>query len=311
MKAKLFLAAGLSACVLLSGCGEGANENAISKVPEGSVVEGAASSSVISESTVSSAESSDTESSKAVSSSSKAESPEVSVPQKPDYEVPTAKLDENSKIVDTANKTMTVSFTTDIPFRSDIKYYLRIYFADSHNSESELRYDEPFDTSRTSLTFKLHEGNNYYDIQFRTDEKEGDRSNQIYQDLGQATVTPTNGGGNGGWNSGNGGLPSNVQKHNISFFTMQGAVNGAQFEIFEAVPDYSQVNSLLCQGIQPDTINVDIYLNCPYCGTRSYCRTCSYSYNESEGNPVTLKCDNGNCRLHRNPQGTFICSRID
>lgn len=306
MKAKLFLAAGLSACVLLSGCGESAYESAnksaanvsessVSKAPESSAVESAASSSDVSESTVSSVESSDAESSKEVSSSSKVQS----IPKtnkwaeiKPDIsEINPFRRETENILIDITN----INTSESIP-------RVHVFHSDSPN---EIGEDIGTAVNMDGVSYQIigfPEGGAYYRVQgFNDDGDETQISDAFYYEF---YVNPPQ-------QAPNGGLPSNVQKHEISFYTMNGAVNGSQFEIFEAVPDYSQVDSLLSQGIQPDTIDVDIYLNCPYCGTQSYCGTYSYSYNESEANPVSLKCDNRNCQLHRKPSGQFICSHID
>ena len=177
----------LFCAVLLTGCAKGTETISQSETTSAeSRVESVSES--FSESTKSSQSEAIQSSESSFESSS--ESSESSV-IKPVITVPTADLDESSIVVDKENKTMTIPFTTDVPFQTGVKYYLRIYFTDSQWGGGELRYDEPFDTSQKSITLKLHEGNNYYFIQFHTDEIEGDTSNQIYQEFVSDYYTPS------------------------------------------------------------------------------------------------------------------------
>lgn len=95
--------------------------------------------------------------------------------------IPTATFNTSAISVNSANDTMNIPFTTDIAFKSNVSYNLRIYFSNTQYGEYELRYDEPFDTSEKNLVLKLHNGDNYYYIQFSADGRYGDISNTIYQ----------------------------------------------------------------------------------------------------------------------------------
>lgn len=106
----------------------------------------------------------------------------------PASDIPTATFNTSTIKIDTSGDTMDVSFTTDIAFKSNKKYNLRIYFSDSANGNFELRYDEPFDVALKKLTLKLHTGDNYYYIQFTESGKTGERSNTIYQWYSNASV---------------------------------------------------------------------------------------------------------------------------
>lgn len=101
--------------------------------------------------------------------------------QKPASDIPKVTFNTSSIKINSADDTMNISFTTDIEFKSSVKYNLRIYFCDTQYGEYELRYDEPFDTSLNDLTLKLHSGDNYYYIQFTEGGKEGELSNTIHQ----------------------------------------------------------------------------------------------------------------------------------
>lgn len=226
--------------------------------------------------------------------------------EKDEYQIPKANLEESSKTVDVENKTMTISFTTDVPFESGIQYYLRIYFNDAPFGEPDIVYDKPFDTGERQITIDLNEGNNYISVQFHTDEKEGETSNEIYQSLGDAQTITTTGG------TGNNNLPSNVQRHTLSFSTMLAAVDGSQFEYMFGYPDYDTAEYYLSQGIQPDYIDVDVYYKCLYCGQMEYCTTVSYSYNEGELNLIpNVHCENRNCSHYYEMHGVMLFSEVE
>lgn len=226
--------------------------------------------------------------------------------EKAEYQIPKADLEESSKTVDAKNNTMTISFTTDVPFESGIQYYLRIYFNDAPFGESDIMYDKPFDTSKRQITIDLNEGNNYICVQFHTDEKEGEISNEIYQSLGDAQTITTTGG------TGNSNSSSNVQRNTLTFYTMLAAVNGEAFETMSGYPDYSGVEYYLSQGIQPDYIDVDVYYTCPYCGSENYCTTVQYSYNEGELNLIPdVHCENRNCSHYYEMQGVMLFSKVE
>lgn len=102
-------------------------------------------------------------------------------PQQTNSNIPRAVFEKDARNINNSEDTMEVWFTTDSAFKSDVTYNLRIYFSDIPDAEYELKYDEPFDTSQNHLTLKLHEGHNYYYIQFTANGQEGEPSNIIYQ----------------------------------------------------------------------------------------------------------------------------------
>ena len=102
-------------------------------------------------------------------------------PQQTNNDMPRAVFEKDARNINNSEDTMEVWFTTDSAFKSNVKYNLRIYFSDIPDAEYELKYDEPFDTSQNHLTLKLHEGHNYYYIQFTANGQEGEPSNIIYQ----------------------------------------------------------------------------------------------------------------------------------
>ena len=102
-------------------------------------------------------------------------------PQYANNDIPRAVFEKDARNINISEDTMEVWFTTDSAFKSDVKYNLRIYFSEYEDAESELKYDEPFDTSQNHLTLKLHEGHNYYYIRFTANGQEGEPSNMIYQ----------------------------------------------------------------------------------------------------------------------------------
>ncbi len=102
-------------------------------------------------------------------------------PQQTNSNIPRAVFEKDARNINNSEDTMEVWFTTDSVFKSDVTYNLRIYFSDIPDAEYELKYDEPFDTSQNHLTLKLHEGHNYYYIQFTANGQEGEPSNIIYQ----------------------------------------------------------------------------------------------------------------------------------
>lgn len=275
MKINKLMAAALCTVALLTGCGTTPGEsNTQSLLSETSSYFEESSY----ESSVSSAESS-------VQSSS-ATSSVVSEPPKIEPKIPVATLNQDAIAVNTEGKYMTVPFTTDISFDPKVQYYLRIYFADSGYSGDELRYDEPFDTSLTSLDLKLHNGGNYYNIQFYSDEKEGEHSNQIFY-----IFTPP------------------VKHKTFEFYTMSSGFYGDAFETMFGYPDYDVVDRYLAQGITPSYINVDVYYRCLLCGTKTYCGNYKYSYSEGEAKFISYHCDNKRCSNHSGSRA-FLHSRI-
>lgn len=212
MRFKRLLAVVLGAA-LLTGCAAsgGANSNSSS------------SSSIEASSEYSSEESSS--SSSVINSSSSSSSSSVrSVESKIESKVPRATFDEYSITVNDAGKYLTAPFSTDVPFENDKQYYLRIYFSETENGEYELRWDQPFDTTLTSLNLKLHNGDNYY-IQFYTDEKEGKESNKIYQ-----------------W------FDMPVNHKNFKFYTMVAAMYGDFSETLFGYPDYDEIDYYFVKG---------------------------------------------------------------
>lgn len=109
-------------------------------------------------------------------------------PQQPNSDIPRAVFEKDARNINNSEDTMEVWFTTDSAFKSNVKYNLRIYFSDIPDAEYELKYDEPFDTSQNHLTLKLHEGHNYYYIQFTANGQEGEPSNIIYQKYDNPSV---------------------------------------------------------------------------------------------------------------------------
>lgn len=280
--------------LLLAGCESSAER---SKPIESSKTESAVgqqtSSSTESETSISKSSTTSTESS-------------LSSEKMVDYMVPTAYLDWESKTVDYTNNTLTVSFTTDVAFEPNVKYYLRVYHNAFPFGESDIVCDKPFDTSKRQITIDLDEGNNYIYVQFHTDEKEGETSNEIYQSLGDAqTITTT-----GGVEDSN--TSSNVQRHTLTFYTMSAAMYGDAFENLAGYPDYSGVEYYLSQGIQPDYIDVDVYFTCLFCGTERFCATVTYSYNEGELNFIPdVYCTNKNCTAYKQLQDGKLFSRVE
>lgn len=258
MKHRKILAAMLCGTILLAGCGESTGDSGDSQSVSADIL--------------SAEESSPTIESEASTSSQSTTSSTVSTPPKVEPKVPRATFNQNAIMVDSENMTMTVPFTTDIPFESGVQYYLQIYFADSANGNYELRYDEPFDTSRKSLTLKLHNGNNYYYIRFYSDKKQGENSNKIYQEF------------------------KHVIKHKeFEFYTMSEAMYGEK--LLYGYPNYDEVDYLLAQGITPQYISVDVYFKCDVCGATTYCDTVDYSYNEGELQFVeNIHCETKGCR---------------
>ena len=271
MKHKRTLAVVLCAIALLAGCGESAGDSADSQNVSAEISSVESSSSTV--------ESKPNESSQSTTSST------VSTPPKVEPKVPKATFNQNAITIDSANMTMTVPFTTDIPFESGVQYHLRIYFSDSANGNYELRYDEPFDTNRKSLTLKLHNGNNYYYIQFYSDKKQGEKSNTIYQEF------------------------KPVIKHKkFEFFTMSEGMYG--HKTLYGYPNYNEVDYLLAQGMTPNYISVDVYFECDVCGTKTYCDTVEYSYSEGELQRIhNIHCENTRCRVRVSSSQTLF-SRI-
>lgn len=281
MRSKRLFAAMLCAVTLLAGCSEAAGSSGSSSNTQ------SPSESISSESEESSSSSSSsTTTTTSTSSSSSRSNSTVSTTTKVEKRIPIATLDQDAITVNNEGRYMTVPFTTDVPFDPNVQYYLRIYFADSGYSGDELRYDEPFDTSLTSLNLKLHNGGNYYNIQFYSDKKEGEHSNQIFY-----IFTPP------------------VQHKTFEFYTMASAMYGDAFETILGYPDYDEVDRLLAQGITPEYISVDIYYRCLLCGTETFCTTTKFSYSEGEGKLVPYHCDNKWCSNHSG-SSTFLTSRI-
>ena len=271
MKHKTILTAVLYAIALLAGCGESIGDSVESQSVTVDV-----SNVEISSTTV---ESKPNESSQSSTSST------VSTPPKVEPKVPKATFNQNAITVDSENMTMTAPFTTDIPFESGVQYNLRIYFSDSANGNYELRYDEPFDTNRKSLTLKLHNWNNYYYIQFYSDKKQGEKSNTIYQEF------------------------KPVIKHKkFEFFTMSEGMYG--HKTLYGYPNYDEVDYLLAKGITPQYISVDVYFKCDLCGTKTYCDTVDYSYNEGELQFIeNIHCETRGCR-NRTDDSKMLFSHI-
>lgn len=277
MKINKIMASALCALTLLTGCSESpAASDTQSTFSESSSSSTESSSESVTNSTISS------------TSSTQSSSPRSTASTVPKVEpkIPVATLDQDNITVNTAGKYMTVPFTTDIKFDPKVKYYLRIYFADSGYSGDELRYDEPFDTSLTSLNLKLHNGGNYYNIQFYSDEKEGEHSNQIFY-----IFTP----------------PVNHKK--FEFYTMTSGFYGDAYETLFGYPNYDEVDRYLAQGITPSYISVDVYYRCLLCGTETFCTTAKYSYSEGEAKFISYHCDNKRCSNHSGSR-TFLHSRI-
>lgn len=274
MKTKRLFAALLCAAALLTGCNSSSGNSQSESASESSYSEESSSEN----STTSSAESStqSSYSSSVESSSSKVEK-----------RVPKAELLENEITVNYEGKTMRVPFKTDIPFDPDEKYYLRIFFGDEPYEEYELRYDEPFDTSLTALTIKLHNGNNYYMIQFHTDEKKGENSNVIYQNF----------------------MPP-VKHNTLKFYTFTAAMYGDAFECLFGYPNYDEADYYLAQSITPTHISVDVYYRCLICGTETYCTTTQFSYTQNDSKMISYHCDNRRCQNHSGGY-TTLSSRIE
>ncbi len=279
MRSKRSFAAILCAVTFLTGC-SGASETSGSMSSE--------QSSSVSVPNYSEESSSDaTESSTASSAQSSSSSSIVSVPPKKKT-IPKAKLDQNGITVNEYDGYMTVPFTTDIPFDSNKQYFLRVYFAETSLLDGEVMYEEIFDTSSSSIDLTLYKGNNYYNIQFYTNNEEGELSNRVYK---QFTAPPP------------------IEHKNFEFYTMTAAYYGDAFESLLGYPDYDEVDRLLAQGITPEYISVDIYYRCLLCGTETYCTTAEYSYSEGEGKLVPYHCDNVWCSNHTTSRA-FLISRI-
>lgn len=295
-----FILAGACCIALLTGCTSKSKTNSVQSVSATAEEE---LESTVQSSIQSRPQSTDTSQS---TSSSTSESTVISSPKVPDYDIPHAIID--FKEVNPVNKTMTVSFTTDTAFRSDIKYYLEVYICDDNFDKLELLYDEPLDTSSEQLTIYLHEsGNYYYIVRFRTDEKYGELSNAIYQESGEALANSANEGENDGENY---NTPSNVKRHTLEFYTLEAGMFGV--ETMYGYPDYSEIEYYLSQGIQPEYINVDVYFICDFCETETYCETARYSYNEGELNLIhNVHCENRNCRMYKNSRIVKLFSRVN
>lgn len=277
MKVNKFMAAALCAVTLLTGCGT-------TPVESNSQSSSSETSSYFEESSSYESQTSSTTTSSTRSSSTTSST--VSTPPKKEPKIPKATLNQDAITVNTEGKYMNVPFTTDISFDPKVQYYLRIYFADSAYSGDELRYDEPFDTSLTSLNLKLHNGGNYYNIQFYSDEKEGEHSNQVFH-----IFTPP------------------VKHKTFEFYTMASGFWGDGFETLFGYPDYDEVDRYLAQGITPTYISVDVYYRCLRCDTETFCGTYKFSYSKGEAKLVSYHCDNKRCSNHSG-SSTFLNSRI-
>ena len=275
MKINRIMAAGLCAVTLLTGCGTTPNEsNTQSTSSE--------FSSYSEESSYESTVSSETSSIQSSSTTSSV----VSEPPKIEPKIQVATLNQDAITINTDSMYMAIPFTTDIKFDPTVKYYMRVYFASSGYSNDVLYYDGEFDTSRTEFHFDLNNGGNYYFIQFYTDEKEGEYSNQVFY-----IYTPP------------------VKHKEFEFYTMSSGFYGDAFETMFGYPDYDEVDRLLAQGITPTHISVDVYYRCLKCGTETFCTTTKYSYSEGEAKFISYYYSNSRCSNHSGSRA-FLHSRI-
>lgn len=276
-KLKIF-AAVLCAAFLTVGCSEG---NSGQSVSSSSV----SSSSSIAESSASSSESTSSSSSSSVHSSSSSKSSSSS--HKSSIPIPTPIIDAETIEVNNNARTMTFEFTTTSFFRSQKKYYLRIYRSDNANSNGDVIYDKPFDTKTKKLKVDLVKGDNYFRIQFYTADEVGEISNAVHQ-----YFKPV------------------IKHRNFEFYTMMGAMYGEGFEMLFGYPDYARVDSLLEGGVEPEVMMVDVYYRCPYCHTETFCATVTFSYREGEAQYIpNVHCSNSRCS-HPNGSINMLISRI-
>lgn len=277
MKFKRLLAVVLGAA-LLTGCTASGGADLSSD-----------SSSNIEESSEYSSEESSERSSSMSGSSSSSSSSVRSVESKIEPKIPQATFDDYSITVNDNGKYMTAPFTTDVPFENDVQYYLRIYFSDSESGEYELRWDQPFDTTLTSLNLKLHNGDNYYYIQFYTDEKEGKGSNKIYQ-----------------W------FDMPVKHKNFKFYTMVAAMYGDFSETLFGYPDYDEIDYYLRQGITPEYMHVDVYYKCLYCGEERFLGTYEFNYIDPGLKLIAgAHCENPYCSKAGSGGDILYCKEVE
>ncbi len=283
MKKLRFFAAVLCAAFLAVGCSEGNSGQSVSSSSVSSSSSGTESSVSSSESSSSSSSSSVRSSSSSKSSSSKSSSSSY----KSSIPVPTPTINTESVQVNESAKTLSFEFSITSFFRSQKKYYLRIYRSDNANSNGEVIYDKAFDTKSRKLKVGLVKGDNYIRIQFYTADEVGEISNAVHQ-----YFKPV------------------IKHRNFEFYTMVGAMYGEGFEMLFGYPDYTAIDSLLGVDLEPETMDVDVYYKCPYCRTKTFCATVTFSYREGEAQYIpNVHCSNPRCS-HPNGSVNMLISRI-